>query len=647
MNALAVEQYAQALKSGQKYCREAEAQRRDPYPAVLDRLIRENEILRQEDLGLVNVPSELIVGTKTEGRTCALAGNFMPLLEMDTEFAAKWIALCDAHLSDEGIRDPIKCYEYLGKFYVQEGNKRVSVLRSFDAPTVPGLVTRLLPPAGDSEERKIYDEFVAFYRLSGQYGVNFRHTGGYDRLQAALGMEKDHVWTEEERRSFRAGYARFRSSFGKISRPGVEATAAEALLTWLEVFSFADIKELPAAELEKKLTQLLPEIRVQEEEKPIEISTRPAEKEKNLVSKIISAAISEHVSVAFIYAFPTEKSAWTLAHDKGRQALEIKLGSKVNVRTCLVLDRDYAGAMEQAVEDGARVIFATTPPMIDACRQIAAKYKNVKVLNCSLSQPYPGVRSYYSRIYETKFIAGALAGAMSDGDLLGYVANYPIFGTPAGVNAFALGAQMTNPRARVKLVWSCLPGDPQAALRESGITVISNRDAGTPGTEHRALDYGLYRCGPDGSFQSLALPCWNWGAMYEKIVLSVLNGAWEEGGGKAINYWWGMSSGVIDIKLSDGLPSGVRKLGEILKAKLSEGSLDPFSTRIVDQNGVLRCEGDGSLPPDEIMSMDWLCENVDGEIPAFEELLPRSQGLVRLLGVYRDQLEPKKVEKQL
>ena len=86
--------------------------------------------------------------------------------------------------------------------------------------------------------------------------------------------------------------------------------------------------------------------------------------------------------------------------------------------------------------------------------------------------------------------------------------------------------------------------------------------------------------------------------MYEKIVLSVLNGAWEEGGGKAINYWWGMSSGVIDIKLSDGLPSGVRKLGEILKAKLSEGSLDPFSTRIVDQNGVLRCEGDGSLPPD-------------------------------------------------
>ena len=51
----------------------------------------------------------------------------------DTEFAAKWAGLCAAHLSDEGIRDPIKCYEYLGNFYVQEGNKRVSVLKSYEA----------------------------------------------------------------------------------------------------------------------------------------------------------------------------------------------------------------------------------------------------------------------------------------------------------------------------------------------------------------------------------------------------------------------------------------------------------------------------------------------------------------------------------
>ena len=43
--------------------------------------------------------------------------------------------------------------------------------------------------------------------------------------------------------------------------------------------------------------------------------------------------------------------------------------------------------------------------------------------------------------------------------------------------------------------------------------------------------------------------------------------------------------------------------------------------------------------------MDWLCDNVEGSIPRFEELLPMSHSLVRLLGVYRDDLPPVKEEK--
>ena len=59
------------------------------------------------------------------------------------------MALCAAHLGDEGIRDPIRCYEYMGRFYVQEGNKRVSVLKSYGAPTIPGYVIRVVPAWSD------------------------------------------------------------------------------------------------------------------------------------------------------------------------------------------------------------------------------------------------------------------------------------------------------------------------------------------------------------------------------------------------------------------------------------------------------------------------------------------------------------------
>ena len=132
--------------------------------------------------------------------------------------------------------------------------------------------------------------------------------------------------------------------------------------------------------------------------------------------------------------------------------------------------------MEQAVKDGAQVIFATTPPLSDACRKLAARYPGIRVLNCSASMPYAGVRTYYSRIYEGKFLTGAIAGAMSQDGEIGYVASNPIFGVPASINAFALGARLTNPRARVKLRWFCVEDDAMSALAADGVDVISNRD---------------------------------------------------------------------------------------------------------------------------------------------------------------------------
>ena len=161
MEILASEQYSKAQKLGLKYLKAAQTAGEDPYPAVLDEIERDYEIVSRVDLGLVDVPIELVAGTRSAGRTAALAGNFMPILDADTEFGAKWIRLCQSHM-EEGIRDPITCCEFLGKFYVQEGNKRVSVLKSFDAPTVSANVTRLLPARTGETRIEAYYEFVSF-----------------------------------------------------------------------------------------------------------------------------------------------------------------------------------------------------------------------------------------------------------------------------------------------------------------------------------------------------------------------------------------------------------------------------------------------------------------------------------------------------
>ena len=111
-------QYNQALKLGQKYYKNALSRGVYPYPQVLDELMNENQSAGRVELGLVDIPTELIIGTVSAGRRAAFAGNFMPLLGQDSEFAEKWISLCEAHLGDEGIRDPIRCCEYMGHFFV-------------------------------------------------------------------------------------------------------------------------------------------------------------------------------------------------------------------------------------------------------------------------------------------------------------------------------------------------------------------------------------------------------------------------------------------------------------------------------------------------------------------------------------------------
>ena len=193
----------------------------------------------------------------------------------------------------------------------------------------------------------------------------------------------------------------------------------------MQVFSFSDIKDLTLPELSKRIDTLWPDMLAQTDDTAIELSTEPADKGKNVISKIISIARPDHLNIAFLYDAPPEYSTWVQAHDEGRQYLEDQLGSKVSVRTYLRDFRDYEAVLEEAIADGAELVFATDAAMVSACRKAAALHKNVRFLTCAVFQPYTGVRMYNGRTYECKFITGAIAGIMSESNEIGYVANNP------------------------------------------------------------------------------------------------------------------------------------------------------------------------------------------------------------------------------
>ena len=650
IDATASEEYSQALRLGQKEYRELLMAGKHPHPLVLDEIHPESATDTVVDIGLVEIPAERIVGTKSAGRITAFTASFRPLLGHESEFAVKWKYLCSAHLSDTGITDPILCYEYLGDFYVQEGNKRVSVLRHFDAARIPGTVKRILPAQSEDPRIRAYYEFIEFYKVSKLYAVQFRRPGDYAKLLKALGKKAGEPWQESERRSFNAYFHYFLDAFHAVNTKLENVLPEEALLLWLDLYPFADLGQLTSAQLKKSVAGLWEDmVSTTQKEESVKVKTKAEDEGKgSLVSRIVSSF--DTLDVAFIHQLTPSQSAWVLGHEEGRKHLETVFGDRIRVRSYYDANNpeEAEKQIEQAVADGAQVVFTTAPLLSRVTLKAAVKYPKIRFLNCSVDQPYSSIRTYYGRMYEAKFITGAIAGAMAQNNRIGYIASYPIFGVPASINAFALGAQLTNPRAQIELRWSCVEGTPQADFFADGIRVISNRN--TPTQSKMYLDfcnYGTYLMDDRGDLISLGSPIWVWGKFYEFVIRSILSGGWkrEKGVSTALNYWLGMDSGVIGVNLSDKLPEGVRQMANMLQKGLTDSTIDPFLRRIVAQDGTIKNDGNHRFTPSEILHMDWLCENIIGQIPSFEEILPISEKMVRELGLYRDTIPTEKETK--
>ena len=632
-----LEDYKNALKSGQRAYRACVARGQSPYLAVLDDILVNVNIVAQEPLGLVELPAESIVGTKTSGRHTAFAPNFMPLLEPDTEFAAKWSNLCDAHL-EEGIHTPIIAYEFLNKFYVQEGNKRVSVLKYFDAVRIAGTVTRLIPERNDSLENRIYYEFLDFYKLSKVNDVHFSRLGGYAKLQTLVCKASGESWTDDDRLSFSAFYTMFRQQFLALGGGGLDLTAGDAMLVYLSVYRYADACESTPSQMRQNLEKLWDEVKVLTEPQAVALSLEPKQGPgEPLLAKLNIFTKPSELKVVFLHEHNAENSAWVRAHDKGIEALQQAFPDRVFItrKENIEPEVDAEQVLEDVAHDNADVVFTSSARMHTACLKVAAQHPKTRILNCSLNAPHPLVRTYYPRTYEVTYLLGMLAGVMARTDRVGYVAANPVYGIPAAVNAYAQGLKTVRPDAKVVLRWACLP-DPAHPLDFSDrpdVEIFYARDNREPEGTHR--DYGLCRRQPDGTLQPLGLPVWRWDTFYTEIIRSIFDGAWDNdaAGARAVNYWWGMRSGAEEIDYSKDLPAGTLQLLDLMEKMLSENDLRIFPEDLYAQGHVLHSPEAVVYSPKELMEMDWLDECVEGALPHYDELDVKTHTLMSINGL--------------
>lgn len=628
-NTDAIADYNKAVRLGKK----------EGGPLVaLDDILKEKNIVaaREVPLGLVQIPMDQIAGTRTAGRSTAFSKSFYPVLKDNTEFAFKWIELYKSHL-DEGIRDPIKAYEFMNKFYVEEGNKRVSVLRFFGAVSIPGIVTRIMPPQTDEKENKVYYEFVDFYHLSQINYIWFSQPGSFANLQRLVGKAPDEFWSDDDKLNFSSIYACFSAEYEANGGRKLPITTGDAFLYFIGVYDYKDLGEMTSAELKEKLTLAWNEFELLTTEEPVELKMDPSEEGgiRKVLSRLIPLnAPKQHV--AFIHEKTAETSAWTYAHELGRMHLQDTFDTQIST-TCYdnANEENAEEILAKAIADGNNLIFTTSPPLLKASLKAAIEHPQVKILNCSLNTSHRSIRTYYARMYEAKFLMGAIAGAMAENGKIGYIADYPIWGMTANINAFALGAKMVNPRARIYLEWSTLKDhDPAGTFAENDVHFISGQDMIIP--DEASRQFGLYR-NDDQTPQNLAMPVWHWGKFYEQMIRNIMDGSWKYDDSadptKGLNYWWGMSADIIDVICSQQLPIGTTRLITLLKQTICRGDFNPFTGILYSQDGIVQDDNEKVMSPEEIIRMDWLAENVVGFIPKMEDLVDKALPVVLLQGI--------------
>ncbi len=331
----------------------------------------------------------------------------------------------------------------------------------------------------------------------------------------------------------------------------------------------------------------------------------------------------EPFRVAFVYVGPVGDLGWSYAHDQGRQHLEEALDYVETAYSENVPEGpDVERVIRQYAEQGYDMVFATSFGYMDSLMDVAAEHPDVLFEHCTGYKTAENVSTYDGRGYEGWYLAGITAGHMTESNVLGYVAPYPIPEVVRNLNAYTLGAQSVNPDVVVHPVWIMDWFNPPAereaaqALLDVGADVIA-RESDSTEPDKMAQEEGVYAIGYNAISEDVApdavltAPIWDWGVYYEKSVEQAYNGEWE-----THQYWGHMADGIMDLaSFGHMVPEDVQE--EVLAAKdqIVSGELHPFTGPIMDQDGELRVEEGETMSDEALLSFDWLVEGVKGTIP--------------------------------
>ena len=328
---------------------------------------------------------------------------------------------------------------------------------------------------------------------------------------------------------------------------------------------------------------------------------------------------AEETKVGFVYVSPIGDAGWSYAHDQGRLAVESMEGVTTSYVESVPEGPDAERVIQNMARKGFDVVFATSFGYMDPMLKVAGQFPETVFMHCSGFKMAENMGNYFGRMYQARFLSGMVAGAMTESNIIGYAAAFPIPEVIRGINAFTLGAQSVNPDATVRVVWTKTWYDPATekeaakSLLDVGADVIAQHQD-SPGPQEAAQEAGKFSIGYNTDMSAFApkshltAPIWNWGPYYTSVVKSVQEGTW-----KAEAAWPGMETGIVDLAtFSDLVPAEIQQMVEAKKEEIIAGKTDVFVGPIKDQDGkVMIAEGE-TADDGAMLGMTWFVKGVIG-----------------------------------
>jgi simple sugar transport system substrate-binding protein len=338
-----------------------------------------------------------------------------------------------------------------------------------------------------------------------------------------------------------------------------------------------------------------------------------------------TAMAQDTTKVGFIYVGPVGDGGWTYEHEQGRLAVEDHFGDQVETvyQESVKEGPEAERAIRNMALNGADLIFTTSFGFMEPTLAVAKQFPDVKFEHATGFKTLPNVSTYSARFYEGRAVQGHIAGKMTDSNIVGYIASYPIPEVIRGINSAYIHARSVNPDIEFKIIWAYTWFDPPkeadaaTALIEQGADVIlqhtdstapqaAAEQAGDVITFGQASDMAEYK--PLPRVSSIID---NWAPYYIDRTQAVIDGTWE-----SQQTWDGIGEGMVEIgEITDAVPDEVKAEALALENAMANGDYHPFTGPLNKQDGSEWLAEGETADDGTLLGMDFYVEGLSGEIP--------------------------------